>query len=139
LWPDSLVRLKGRLVNRSDAKNNPRPLVVGGRTRSSESIIMTANHKRKTRMISFRVSDKEFDQLRTTAEARGARSVSDYARLALCGPSSEDDLDSGLRRLSGDVRQLSRNIQTLTTLIEMQGSIAVNGNGAKARAEVRDA
>jgi len=102
---------------------------------------MTANHKRKTRMISFRVSDKEFDQLRTTAEARGARSVSDYARLALCGPSSEagDDLDSGLRRLSGDVRQLSRNIQTLTTLIEIQGSIAVNGNGAKARAEVRDA
>ena len=101
--------------------------------------------KRKTRMISFRVSDREFDQLRTTAEAKGARSVSDYARVALCGPSSgtADELDSGLRRLSGDMRQLSRDIQSLTTLIGIQGSVAPNGhspnNGAKLREEVRDA
>ena len=101
--------------------------------------------KRKTRMISFRVSDKEFEQLRTTAEAKGARSVSDYARAALCGSSgdSEDELDSGLRRLSGDMRQLSRDIQSLTTLIEIQGSMLpsghTGGNGAKLRAEVRDA
>src|SRR5258708_32725495 len=105
---------------------------------------MTGIQRRKTRMISFRVSEKEFDELRTTAEAKGARSVSDYARVALCGAagSSGDELDSGWRRLSGDIRQLSRNIQTLTTLIEIQGSLAPNGhasgNGARLR-EVRDA
>lgn len=103
---------------------------------------MTA--KRKTRMVSFRVSDKEFDHLRTTAEAKGARSVSDYARVALCGSGgSGDELDSGLLRLSGDMRQLSRDIQSLTTLIEIQGSVApnghANGNSSKLRSEVRDA
>ena len=79
---------------------------------SLREISMTA--KRKTRMISFRVSDTEFDRLRTTAEAKGARSISDYAREALCGSASGsgEELDSGLRRLSGDMRQLSRDIQS---------------------------
>ena len=40
---------------------------------------------RRTRMISFRVSEQEFELLRSQSEAEGARSVSDYARITLCG------------------------------------------------------
>lgn len=35
------------------------------------------------RMISFRVSDDEFERLRMKSQEEGSRSVSDYARLAL--------------------------------------------------------
>jgi hypothetical protein len=39
--------------------------------------------KRKNRMISFRLSDEEYDALRTVCESHGVRSVSDFARLAI--------------------------------------------------------
>jgi hypothetical protein len=71
--------------------------------------------RRMTRMISFRVSEHEFEQLRSKSEAEGARSVSDYARLSLCGGTATSDgqsevkireLSEGIRRLSGDIRRL---------------------------------
>ena len=71
-------------------------------------------------MISFRVSDQEFEQLKTTSEAQGARSVSDYVRLALCAlpsvPDSQRNAD--MERLSGDVRQLRDDVHRLTELLE---------------------
>ena len=36
-------------------------------------------------MISVRVSEREFELLKTLSESEGARSLSDFARLALCG------------------------------------------------------
>ncbi len=39
--------------------------------------------RRKTRIVTFRVSEEEFQQLRRTCAAAGVRSVSDFVRAAL--------------------------------------------------------
>jgi hypothetical protein len=76
--------------------------------------------KRRTKMISLRLSEPEFERLKTTSEAQGARSVSDYARLALCSfaGKSEEQLEADIHKLSGDVRQLNGDIRRLTELLE---------------------
>ena len=59
-------------------------------------------------MISFRVSDDEFDRLRAKSEAEGSRSVSDYAREALSRESrGEHQWIEHLQRLSADVQRLT--------------------------------
>ncbi len=72
-----------------------------------------------TRMVSFRVSEAEFEKLRSKSEAEGARSVSDYARASLCGGAMSSggqrqiqDLNDGIERLSGDIRRLSELIES---------------------------
>ena len=61
-------------------------------------------------MISFRVSDDEFERLRAKSEAEGARSVSDYARVALAREASPDRewVQQHLQRLSEDVARLTQ-------------------------------
>jgi hypothetical protein len=44
--------------------------------------VIVAVSKRRTRVIFFRVSDEEFQQLEKACESTGARSMSDFARLA---------------------------------------------------------
>ena len=75
-------------------------------------------------MISFRVSEREFEQLKNKSEAEGARSISDFARLALCGSGngSSGRVDEGINRLSDDVQQLSANVRRVTELIEASAS-----------------
>ena len=71
--------------------------------------------KRMNRMISFRVSDDEFEKLRQRSAAEGARSVSDYARVALARESNgERDMMQHLQRLTADV-------QRLTELLDRKG------------------
>ncbi len=71
-------------------------------------------------MISFRVSEREFELLKTKSEAEGARSISDFARLALCNPVSESDnrIDQGITQLNGEVQQLSAEIRRMTELLD---------------------
>jgi hypothetical protein len=71
-------------------------------------------------MVSFRISVEEFEKLKTTSEAQGASSVSDYARLALGALPSvpEGKLNAEMERLSGEVRQLSHDVHRLTELLE---------------------
>jgi hypothetical protein len=76
--------------------------------------------RRRTRMVSFRVSEREFDLLKTKSEAEGARSVSDFARLALCasGYGSGEQVDRGIHQLSDHVQQLSADVRRITELLE---------------------
>ena len=58
--------------------------------------------RRMTHMISFRVSQDEFELLRAKSQAEGARSISDYARLTLAREPEEtrqvmDHLSSSAR------------------------------------------
>ena len=73
-----------------------------------------------TRMVSFRVSEREFEELRSKSEATGARSVSDYARLALCSSSSHegDRPDAAFHELTDGLRQLRVDVRRLTDLLE---------------------
>jgi hypothetical protein len=67
-------------------------------------------------MISFRVSEEEFEVLRGRSEAEGARNISEYARMALCERPKSGDAD--LRRLSSEIQRLGANVARVTLLIE---------------------
>jgi hypothetical protein len=82
--------------------------------------------RRRTRMISLRVSEREFELLRTKSEAEGARSISDFVRLAICGSAitAADRVDQGIHRLSDDVQQLSAEVRRVTEILEASRPIA---------------
>jgi len=87
-------------------------------------------------MVSFRVSDQEFEQLQTASEAQGARCVSDYARLALCALPSVPggQLKADMELLCGEVRQLRDDVHRLTQLLEEpQRSLRQSPSGAADR------
>lgn len=68
--------------------------------------------RRMNRMISFRISDDEFERLRAKSEAEGSRSVSDYARAALAKEARGDnEWSQQLERLSADVARLTQLLE----------------------------
>jgi len=79
--------------------------------------------KTRTRMISFRLSEEEYERVRDMSLMEDARSVSDYARSALCrlhqgngiSPDSEAPRVDGLE---GAVKQLRADLLQLRQLIE---------------------
>ena len=94
--------------------------------------------RRMTRMISFRVSEPEFERLRSKSEAQGARSVSDYARVSLCGSAANGDgqhelkiqeLSQGIEKLSGDIRRLFELIESPARTQNGHHAMAAKQNG----------
>jgi hypothetical protein len=91
-----------------------------------------------TRMVSFRISEAEFQQLRIKSEAEGARSVSDYARASLCSAAAREGGERQIRTLSDGIERLSEDIRRLSELIEAPRSfqnlrpIAANGSSRDA-------
>ena len=75
---------------------------------------------RRTRTISVRVSEREFEMLKVKSEAEGARSISDLVRLVLSGSAtgSPDSVDKGINQLSGEIQQLSVEVRRATELLE---------------------
>jgi hypothetical protein len=72
--------------------------------------------KRRSRMISFRLSEDEYASLRSLCENEGARSVSDLARDAvhrLIVKDSETDVVLTLRALQGRLDILDLQVQKL--------------------------
>ena len=76
--------------------------------------------KRKTRMVTFRLSEEEYQFLRTVSESKGARSISDYARDTLFRTSQAArrqpaEVQARLDKLAGDLEALNREVQSLRT------------------------
>jgi hypothetical protein len=75
---------------------------------------------RRDRLLSFRLSEKEYETLRQMSLAQGARSLSDFARTALRNavikPGSADSLSS--TTLHGAMSELSRGMVELSRAIE---------------------
>ena len=72
--------------------------------------------KRRSRMISFRLSEDEYASLRSACEDGEARSVSDLARDAVHRLVVKDlqiDVESTLRELKGRLDNLDLQVQTL--------------------------
>jgi hypothetical protein len=75
--------------------------------------------KRRTKIVSIRLLDEEYTQLKHLCEARGARSVSDLARDAMFGlmkpamsiEGKVEDLDARLVALREEVTRLSRLVR----------------------------
>ena len=99
------------------------------------------NAYRKTKMISVRISEHEFERLKTASETQGARSVSDFARVVLCGSMDQPEtpLNNGMHGLTAATLQLTRGIQRLIELLEGQRPLPPNGRkGAPEREQRTD-
>ncbi len=76
--------------------------------------------KRRSRMISFRLSEDEYASVRSLCENEGARSVSDLARDAvhrLIVKGSETGVELTLRELQGRLDSLDLQVQRLSMAV----------------------
>ena len=76
--------------------------------------------KRRSRMISFRLSEDEYANLRSVCETEGARSVSDLARDAvhrLIRKDAEIPVENILRAIEGRLDTLDLQVQQLTAVV----------------------
>lgn len=76
--------------------------------------------KRKTRVVTLRVSDDEYAILHAACVRSGARSVSDFARDAIFGVLEPDEELSAITctSLSSRVEQLAGDLNTLTAAFQ---------------------
>jgi len=81
--------------------------------------------KRRTRIVSFRLSEDEYLELFEVSRMHGAHSVSDFARLAALQSLGETDgrefdtMHAKMRELSGQVRFLDTEVKRLTELAQL--------------------
>ncbi len=70
---------------------------------------MSFADKRRTRTVNFRVSPEEYEQLRQACAAEGARSLSDFARMAVFrnGAPLGTALDDRMERLERRLEDLT--------------------------------
>jgi hypothetical protein len=86
--------------------------------------------KARTRLVNFRVTDEEFERIRSASDQHGARCLSDFARAVMFGQpnlhsagSHDDWLVSVDRRLTALERSMSRLTEALaSSQAELAGS-----------------
>ena len=81
--------------------------------------------KTRTRLVSFRLSEEEYERLKYVCSQKGARSISDGARALLCqirGLSEEVSTEGNAAIKSGhlidSLERLNSGINRLTDLVE---------------------
>ena len=74
--------------------------------------------KRRTKMVSIRLLDDEYQQLKQLCVANGARSVSDLAREAMFRMLSRPSPDGMSQNLEDRVRKLDQTVATLGEKME---------------------
>jgi Arc/MetJ-type ribon-helix-helix transcriptional regulator len=84
--------------------------------------------KRRTRIVSFRLSEDEYEQLQKTFVGKGAHSLSDFVRVALARLGNRDSDStherSELRALARRVKKLDSEVRRLTQMIDATPSDA---------------
>ena len=86
----------------------------------------------KKRLVTFRLSEAEYETLRTTCAAGGSRSVSDFARTAvltkmLTQRESKISLGENLALLSLQLEELDGALQALSQRIALMMGPKANG------------
>ena len=79
--------------------------------------------KTRTRLVNFRLTDEEFEQLKTASSRQGARCVSDFVRYVIMTPpnhcpasiSYDDNLLSFERRVTTLEQSMTRFIESLSS------------------------
>ena len=94
--------------------------------------------KPRTRMVSFRLSEEEYERLKDLSLTESARSVSEFARNALCRMPVKDGngdaaVEPRMEKLEGAMTQLSQEMHQLRRLVEM---IQVHSEQPRAKEEV---
>jgi hypothetical protein len=82
--------------------------------------------KRRSKIVSFRLSDEEYDSLKSVTASRGARSVSEFTRSVACnmgaGGNRAEKIEDSLRILNDRMKSLDHRIQMLTQVLEEKNS-----------------
>ena len=90
--------------------------------------------KKRSRTVSFRLSDEEYQALKNVSSSSGARSVSEFTRSVACNTHQDgngngngaekelDKIDGQLRVLYDRMNALDRSIQTLTDELKEMGT-----------------
>ena len=73
--------------------------------------------KRRTRLVTFRLDEQEYQGLRERSIAQGARSISDFTRSTL-SPLIGNQTGSSREALEAEVYRLSREVARLARLVE---------------------
>ena len=76
---------------------------------------------KRQKIVSFRVSEEEYENLRVASENHGAHSISDYARLAACRNmriSEPPDLRETINSLATRLDDLQREMQRMSRRVE---------------------
>jgi hypothetical protein len=87
-------------------------------------------YRLRSRIVNFRVTDEELEQLKTASALRGSRCLSDYARSVIletasepAQPSSHEACDSRIESLEQRVDALESNFQTLQSAVTAESSV----------------
>jgi hypothetical protein len=82
----------------------------------------------RTRLVNFRVNDEEYAALVAACSQNGARSISDFARLAVLrragGGTRADKMQWRLAALGHKMTELEGRVQHLLRLLESTGNAA---------------
>jgi hypothetical protein len=86
-----------------------------------------SSQAKKTKMVSFRLSDEEYRLLQVACDKSGARSVSEMARSAVqkiileSGPLDRSSTEAGLQELQLKFSVLSAEVDRLSRLVKDRG------------------
>ena len=92
---------------------------------------MAAMNKRRTKMVSIRLLDDEYRQLKDLCVASGARSVSGLARDAMFRMLTRPAAESAPQNLEAQVRKLDQTVATLgEKMEEIESRLTAGRRGA---------
>jgi uncharacterized protein (DUF1778 family) len=80
--------------------------------------------KRRSRIISFRLSPEEYESLKSHSESNGSRSISEFTRSVACQTASgikgadAEKLDHLLENLNSAVDKLGHQVHRLIRILE---------------------
>jgi hypothetical protein len=81
--------------------------------------------KRRSRIVSFRLSDDEYDSLKSVSTTRGARSVSEFTRAVACNANEPEKIETTLRSLDERMALLDRRLQILTDVLQSKKAMGI--------------
>jgi hypothetical protein len=87
----------------------------------------------RRRLISFRLSDDEYDRLRSLSDEHGAPSLSDFVRSRMCAMT--EACDPWEEKLDCTMKEFGKQTTGLLTVVEQMGQIlrTVQHGGKRAR------
>ena len=74
-------------------------------------------HKIRSRLINFRVTEEEFEQLKSAAALQGSRCLSEFARLIMLGNAPGAHSSEGLDSVDGKLSVFDRRLHTLESSV----------------------
>lgn len=85
--------------------------------------------KPRNRLVNFRLSEEEFESLKTACQASGARSLSDFARSAVLSSMERVGEGEAVRGevTLGPLSRLGRTVETLEVRVEQILSMLAAG------------